>query len=74
GSILLFGSLLAWAVLARISAKRRDEAAQHLAPVASGHETRNDVMAVAVGAIAYGIFVTWLHPLLIGVPVLPGQA
>jgi len=74
GSILLFGSLLAWAVLARISANRRDEAAQHGAPVASRHETRNDVLAVAVGTIAYGIFVTWLHPLLIGVPVLPGQA
>ncbi len=74
GSILLFGSLLAWAVLARISAKRRDEAAEHGASVASRHETRNDVLAVAVGTIAYGIFVTWLHPLLIGVPVLPGQA
>jgi uncharacterized membrane protein len=74
GSILLFGSLLVWAILARISAKRRDEAAQHGAPVASAHETRNDVLAVVVGAVAYAVFVTWLHPLLIGVAVLPGQA
>src|SRR6478752_7280144 len=32
GSILLFGSFLVWAVLARISAKRRDVAAEHGAP------------------------------------------
>ena len=34
GSILLFGAILVWAVLARISAKRRDEGPPHGAPAA----------------------------------------
>lgn len=70
GSILLFGSILAWAVVARISVKRRDVAAQHggVAPPAGW---RNDLIAVAVGTAAYVAFVFWLHPLLIGVPVMP---
>jgi uncharacterized membrane protein len=73
GSILLFGSILIWAVLARIGAKRRDVAAQHggTAPPAG---LRNDVLALAIGTVAYGIFVVWLHPWLIGVPVLPMRA
>jgi uncharacterized membrane protein len=74
GSILLFGSFLLWAVLARISIKRRDEAVEHGAPAGAPRDTRNDILAIAVGTAAYGVFVVWLHPILIGVPVLPGQA
>ncbi|WP_210483198.1 NnrU family protein [Microvirga antarctica] len=70
GSILLFGSFLVWAVLARISAKRRDEGVPHGAPLAAPHGIRNDLLAIAIGSIVYGLFVVWLHPLLIGVPVL----
>jgi uncharacterized membrane protein len=70
GSILLFGALLAWAVLARISAKRRDEGPPHGAPIAPAAGVRNDVLAIGLGTVAYGAFVLWLHPLLIGVPVL----
>jgi uncharacterized membrane protein len=73
GSILLFGSILAWAVAARISVKRRDEAAAHGAPAALGG-WRNDILALVIGTLAYGVFVVWLHPWLIGVPVLPGRA
>lgn len=73
GSILLFGSILAWAVVARISAKRRDVAAQH-GGTAAPAGWRNDILAVVIGTAAYVIFVLWLHPLLIGVPVLPTRA
>lgn len=73
GSILLFGSFLAWAVFARISAKRRDVAAQH-GGTAAPAGWRNDILAVAIGTAAYLAFVYWLHPWLIGVSVLPMRA
>ena len=70
GSILLFGSFLAWAVLARISAKRRDPVRDHAGPVAAPAGWRNDAIAVAVGLGAYVLFAFYLHPVLIGVPVI----
>jgi uncharacterized membrane protein len=63
GSILLFGSFLAWAVFDRISVKRRGDAGP--APTGFG---RGDVIALAVGTIAY-VGMTILHVRLIGVPV-----
>jgi uncharacterized membrane protein len=73
GSILLFGSFLAWAVAARISVKRRDVAAQH-GGTAAPAGWRNDILAVVIGVAVYVAFVFWLHPLLIGIPVLPTRA
>ncbi|WP_174799922.1 NnrU family protein [Microvirga aerophila] len=73
GSILLFGSFLAWAVAARISVKRRDEAVPHGAPLEPPAGFRNDALAIAIGTVAYIAFVVWLHPALIGVPVLPAR-
>lgn len=73
GSILLFGSILAWAVVARISVKRRDVAAQH-GGTAAPAGWRNDILAVVIGTAIYLAFVFWLHPWLIGVPVLPMRA
>ena len=77
GSMLLFGGFLAWAVAARISAKRRAlapgaVAAQH-GPVAAPHGWRNDALAVAIGVAAWFVFARFLHYPLIGVPVWPGQ-
>lgn len=73
GSILLFGSFLAWAVVARISLKRRD--VSDLAP-AQGAQARpspaNDAIAVVVGLAAWAAMAFWLHPAVIGVPVIPG--
>jgi uncharacterized membrane protein len=71
GSILLFGLILAWGVAARISAKRRDEAAPHGGPAAAPAGWRNDILALAIGTAAYLAFLFWLHPWLIGVPALP---
>jgi uncharacterized membrane protein len=73
GSILLFGSFLVWGVAARISVKRRDVAAQH-GGTAAPAGIRNDLLAVAIGTAVYAAFVFWLHPWLIGVPVLPMRA
>lgn len=62
GSLLLFGSLLAWAIYDRISVKRRDDQGAP-AVVAFG---RNDVIVVVIGTIAY-LAIMWLHESLIGV-------
>ncbi len=70
GSILLFGSFLAWAVMARISVKHRDVAAQH-GGTAAPAGWRNDILALVIGTAAYLAFLFWLHPLLIGVTALP---
>lgn len=65
GSILLFGSLLAWAVYARIGAKRR---ADTVLPVAPAGWT-NDVIVVVLGIVIYLALGYVFHPLVIGVPV-----
>jgi uncharacterized membrane protein len=74
GSIILFGALLAWAVVARIAAKRRDEVRDHGGPAAAPAGWRNDVLAIVIGTVVYLAFLIWLHPLLIGVPALPARA
>lgn len=73
GSILLFGSILAWAVMARIAVKRRrDEVRDHAGPATPPAGWRNDAAAVALGTAFWFLFARWLHPLLIGVSVWPG--
>lgn len=65
GSIILFGALLAWAVYDRIAVKRRgDIGAPRL-----GSFTRADAIAVIAGTVLWGAMI-FLHPYLIGVPVL----
>ena len=66
GSIILFGSILAWAVFDRISLKRRSDAS---APPAAAGGRRNDFFAVAVGTLLYFVLGFWFHPWVIGVPV-----
>jgi uncharacterized membrane protein len=75
GSMILFGSLLAWAVVARISVKRRkDEVRDHGGPVAAPSAVRNDVLAAVIGTALFFAFAIWAHPWLIGVTVWPGRA
>jgi uncharacterized membrane protein len=62
--VVLFGSVLAWAVLDYIAAKRRDRAGGVTYPV--GPLSR-DAIAVAVGTVAWIAFAMWLHGPLIGV-------
>jgi uncharacterized membrane protein len=66
GSVLLFGSILAWAVFDRISLKRRNDAGAPSIPVGGA---RNDAIAVVVGALLYLVLGLFFHPYVIGVPV-----
>ena len=77
GSMLLFGGFLAWAVGARIAAKRRERAAglpMGGAAAVAPAGWRNDVLVVAIGAAAWFVFARYLHYPVIGVPVWPGTA
>ena len=67
GSIILFGSFLAWAVFDRILLKRRSDVGGPPIPVGG---TTNDLIAVAVGVIAYLALAFAFHPAVIGVPVI----
>src|SRR6202167_2681118 len=67
GSIILFGAFLAWAVFDRISLKHRSDAGAPPIPVGG---IGNDLIAVAVGAVAYLALAFVFHPVVIGVPVV----
>jgi uncharacterized membrane protein len=67
GSIILFGSFLGWAVFDRISLKHRADAGAPPIPVGG---RSNDLIAVAVGLIAYLALAFAFHPVVIGVPVV----
>jgi uncharacterized membrane protein len=66
GSIMLFGSFLAWAVYDRITLKRRTDPGAPPFPV-GGH--RNDIIAIVVGTLLYLALGLIFHPLVVGVPV-----
>ena len=66
GSIILFGSFLGWAVFDRISLKRRSDPGAPPIPVGGWG---NDLIAVAVGIVAYLALAFAFHPVVIGVPV-----
>lgn len=65
GGMLIFGAFLAWAVLARISAKRRGERA-----IVANPSWIADIVAVVGGVVIWALVLTRLHALLIGVPLL----
>ena len=67
GGIILFGSFLGWAVFDRISLKRRADAGGPPIPVGG---ITNDLIAVAVGIVAYLALAFAFHPVVIGVPVI----
>jgi uncharacterized membrane protein len=66
GGIILFGSFLGWAVFDRISLKRRSDPGAPPIPVGG---FGNDLIAVAVGIVAYLALGFAFHPVVIGVPV-----
>ncbi len=65
--IILFGGFLAWAVMDRISVKRRPDAVN---PAPSGW-TLQDGIAIVVGLGLYGLFVVSAHGWLFGMPLMP---
>lgn len=67
GSIILFGSFLAWAVYDRISLKSRSAGGAPPIPVGG---VGNDILAVVIGVIVYIALAFAFHPVVIGVPVV----
>ncbi|OAF18308.1 NnrU family protein [Bradyrhizobium neotropicale] len=67
GSIILFGSFLGWGVYDRISLKHRTDSGAPPIPVGGA---TNDLIAVAVGIVAYVALAFAFHPVVIGVPVM----
>ena len=65
GGMLLFGSFLAFAVFDRIAVRQRGDSG---APGVASF-TRADAIALIVGTAAY-VAMIFLHPILIGVPVI----
>jgi uncharacterized membrane protein len=63
--VLLFGGFLAWAVVDRISLKRRPQTLPMAPP-----GRFNDLIAIVGGLVLYVIFIGWAHRWLIGVSPL----
>lgn len=65
--VLLFGGFLAWAVVDRISLKRRPpQQAMRTAPPGRF----NDLIAIVLGLVLYVVFIGWAHVRLFGVSPL----
>jgi len=65
GGIILFGSVLAWAVYDRITLKHRTDPGAPPIPIGG---TRNDIIAIVVGTILYLALGFVFHPIVVGVP------
>jgi uncharacterized membrane protein len=66
--VVLFGSVLAWAVADRISLKRRP-----IRPAATLPAGRwNDLIAIVAGLAIYAGFFLGLHRWLVGMPLIVG--
>jgi uncharacterized membrane protein len=66
GGMILFGSVLAWAVYDRITLKHRSDAGAPPIPVGGAV---NDLIAIIVGTIVYFALGFVFHPVVIGIPV-----
>jgi uncharacterized membrane protein len=69
GSIVLFGGILGWAVVDRISLKRRSDPG---GPVIPSGGMAKDILAVLVGTVIYLALGFWFHPYVVGVPAFSG--
>jgi uncharacterized membrane protein len=67
GGIILFGSVLAWAVYDRISLKHRADPGGPPIPVGGAG---NDVIAIVVGVVVYLALAFAFHPVVLGIPVM----
>lgn len=65
GGMILFGSVLAWAVYDRISLRHRSDPGAPPIPVGG---RRNDVIAIVVGTIVYLALGFVFHPIVVGIP------
>lgn len=67
GSVILFGSILTWAVIARIAVKKREMTEP---PPRRDGPFRNDLIAILIGISAYLLVLNKLHLMIIGVQPL----
>ena len=67
GGMILFGSILAWAVYDRITLKRRSDPGG-APPIPAIRGNPNDLLAIVVGTIVYFALGYVFHPIVIGVP------
>ena len=65
GDVLLFSTLLIWAIAGFTISRRRDRLAGVSHPVGGA---RNTVAVVVIGCAMWALFAFWLHRLVIGVP------
>jgi uncharacterized membrane protein len=65
GGMILFGSVLTWAVYDRVTLKHRSDAGAPPIPLGG---TKNDMIAVVVGTIIYLALGLVFHPVVIGLP------
>jgi uncharacterized membrane protein len=65
GGIVLFGSVLGWAVYDRITLKHRSDPGAPPIPVGGG---KSDMIAISVGTIIYLALGFVFHPVVVGVP------
>lgn len=68
GDVVLFGTLLVWAI-AGFTIRRKQDRAAGLVPEPS--TTRGTIGALIGGTVFWAVFAFWLHPLLIGVDPIP---
>jgi uncharacterized membrane protein len=66
GSVVLFGAFLVYGIVDRIAVKKRGD----VGPANADPNIFGDLIAVAIGGAAYPAFLIYLHPVLIGVPVV----
>lgn len=64
GSIVLFAGFLAWAVYARIAARRRGDLGPQTAPAG----WTNDAIVAITGVVLYLVLGYYFHPYVIGIP------
>jgi uncharacterized membrane protein len=69
GSIILFGTFLAWAVYDRIAVKRRDASGEVTNIRITDASWTNDAIAVGLGTFVFFALGYTFHPAIIGVPV-----
>lgn len=60
-SVILFGAFLAYAAIDRIAVKKRGETGRAAGPVS------NDIIALAIGAVAFAAVAFWGHRYIAGV-------
>ena len=65
GGMIMFGSVLGWAVYDRITLRHRTDPGAPPIPIGG---TRNDIIAIIVGTIIYLALGFVFHPVVVGVP------